>query len=59
MKNQKIRLRARGAGVPLWRIAEAMGISEPTFFRKLRHQLPPEEEEAILQIIEALKGENE
>lgn len=51
MANQKIRLAARGAGVPLWRVAEAMGVSEPTLTRKLRKELSKEEQTRVLAII--------
>jgi hypothetical protein len=54
MKNQEIRLAARGAGVPLWQLAEALGVSEPTMTRKLRHELPDDEKARILAIIHKL-----
>lgn len=54
MKNQEIRLAARGAGIPLWRLAEAIGVSEPTMTRKLRHELPEDEKRRILSIIRNL-----
>lgn len=55
MANKNIRLAARGAGVPLWRIAQELGISEPTITRKLRRELPEEEQQRILAIIERIK----
>ena len=55
MSNQQIRLAARGAGIPLWRLAEALGVSEPTMTRKLRHELPEEEKQRILAIIRELE----
>jgi hypothetical protein len=54
MKNQEIRLAARGAGVPLWQLAEALGVSEPTMTRKLRHELSDDEKARILTIIHEL-----
>lgn len=57
LRNQDIRLLARGAGVPLWRISEALQVSEPTLTRKLRKELPESEKEKIVAIIEQLKGE--
>lgn len=38
--NQEIREKAKAAGIPLWRVAEALGVSEPTIIRTLRHELP-------------------
>ena len=55
--NQKIRDRAKDAGVRHWEIAEYMGISEPTIMRWLRVPLSPEREKAILEAIEALTKE--
>ena len=54
MKNQEIRLAARGAGIPLWQLAEAIGVSEPTMTRKLRHELPEDEKVHIMEIIHQL-----
>ena len=55
--NQKIRDRAKVAGVRHWEIAEHMGISEPTIMRWLRVPLSPEREKAILESIETLTKE--
>lgn len=57
MKNQDIRRSAAGAGVKLWQIAEELGISDCSFSRKLRHELPEDEKQRILGIIRALSGE--
>lgn len=56
LNNQEVRLMARGAGVPLWKIADALHVSEPTLTRKLRKELPESEKARILAIIEQLKG---
>lgn len=55
--NQGIRLVARGAGVPLWRVAQKMGISEPTLSRWLRVPLSPERESRIMDALLALEKE--
>ena len=54
MSNQDIRRTAAGAGVKLWQIAEALGIAECNFSRKLRHELPEDEKEKIRSIIQEL-----
>lgn len=54
MENKDIRLKAKGAGVPLWAIARELRISEPTMTRKLRVPLDEEEKKRILNIIEKL-----
>ena len=56
-ENQKIRTAARGAGVPLWRIAVALGVSEPTIIRWLRVPFTPEREAEFLAIIDRLSAE--
>lgn len=59
MLNQDIRLAAAGAGVKLWQIAEALGIADCNFSRKLRRELPQAETEKIMGIIEKLGREVE
>ena len=54
--NTKFRLFAKGHGVPLWRLAQEIGVSEPTMTRWLRCPLSAEREaqlrEAVLVIAE-------
>lgn len=57
LKNQDLRKTAKAAGIPLWRIAEALGISEPTMTRKLRHELPESEKQQLLSLIRQLAKE--
>ena len=59
MKNQALRQAAKAAKVQLWRIAEVLGISEPTMTRKLRRELPEKENQQLLKIIEQLAKEAE
>ena len=53
--NNDFSLKASGSGVALWRIAEALGITDATFSRKLRHELPEETKAKIYRIIDELK----
>lgn len=56
--NKEIRCAAGGFGLRMWQVAEAIGMNESAFSRKLRKELPPEEKERILEAIERLaKGE--
>lgn len=55
MANQDIREEARKAGVKLWQIADALGISEPTITRLMRKELTAEKKAEILKIIAQLK----
>ena len=54
MKNKKIRQEAENKGVFLWEIAERLGVTDSTFSRKLRRELPEEEQTAIIQIIKEI-----
>lgn len=50
--NSDIRQAAFSSGVYLWEIAEAMGVTDGTFSRKLRREL--DEKEEILKIIKTI-----
>ncbi len=52
--NMKIREKARNSGVRLWQIADALGMQESLFSKKLRKELPEDEQERILSIIDDL-----
>ena len=54
MKNQEIKDMAKQNGVRMWMIADALGIADTTFCRKLRQELPAEEKEKIFGIIREL-----
>ena len=57
MSNQDIRRKAAGAGVKLWQIADALGMADCSFSRKLRKELPQDEKEKIFSIIQQLSKE--
>lgn len=54
MKNVEIRDAAKSAGVKLWQIADAVGVNDGNFSRKLRKELPDDERKKILRIIAEL-----
>lgn len=56
-ENQKVRRAARAAGIPLWRIATTIGVSEPTLTRWLRVQLSEDKEQRIMEAIASLERE--
>ena len=56
-KNVDLRRLARAEGVPFWRIAEAMNISEPTMTRRLRRELSTDEKVVIVHVIKQLGGD--
>ena len=57
MCNQDIRQTATKSSVRLWRIADALGITDSSFSRKLRKELPQEEKERIFSILQKLSQE--
>lgn len=59
MSNKEIRNAAGGHGLRLWEVAEAIGMNESAFSRKLRKELPEEEKQRILGIIDRLAQEKQ
>ena len=59
MHNKEIRSAAKNAGIRLWEVAAAYGINDGNFSRKLRRELPQEEKEKILAIIDRLAQEKQ
>lgn len=53
--NADIRTAAKNAGVHLYQIAAEIGVSEPTMTRKMRYEMPKNEKDKILSIIEELR----
>lgn len=51
MENAYIRNEAKKHKVCIWEIAEAVGMSESAFCRKLRRELPSEQQEHIVREI--------
>lgn len=57
MPNSEIKIAAMTARVPLWRIAEELGIADSSLSRKLRKEFSPEDKQKVLEIIERLAKE--
>lgn len=57
MTNLEIRRAAGGAGIKLWELAEALGVADATLSRKLRRELPNDEKQRVLEIIDRLSKE--
>ena len=55
--NMEIRNSAKRAGIRLWQVAERIGVNDGNFSRKLRQELPPQEREKILVIINEMAAE--
>ncbi|MBQ6592532.1 MAG: hypothetical protein IJH98_06545 [Solobacterium sp.] len=50
--NMPVRDCARIANVPMYKVADLMGISESTLTKKMRYEWPPEEQRRVIQLIE-------
>lgn len=54
MSNLRIREAAMRKGVKMWEIADAIGITDFHFSRKLRKELPLQEQERLLNVINSI-----
>lgn len=59
MCNMDLRQKAKEKGVFFWQIAAELGVSEPTMTRRLRFELPEQEKQKYLSIIDQLSSEKE
>lgn len=57
--NEHIKRYAKDRGVKLWEVAYRYGITDATFSRKLRRELPTQEQEKIIEIINEMAKEKE
>ncbi len=56
MQNKEIREAAKQADVKLWQIANALGMTDGNFSRKLRHELTEGQKEKVYAIIAKLSS---
>ena len=54
MYKKKIREEAKANKVMLWEVAEQLEITDGTLSRKLRRELPEDEQQRIIEIIHAI-----
>ena len=57
--NEHIKCYAKDRDVKLWEVAYRYGITDATFSRRLRRELPTQEQEKIMEIINELAKEKE
>lgn len=55
--NLDVRECAKKAGIYLWKIAAAIGVSEPTFNRRMRIEMTKTEKERVKKVISRLEAE--
>ena len=51
MNNKRIRMRMLEVGLKQWELAKLMGVSEPTLSKRFRKELPEEEQDRIISLI--------
>ena len=52
--NDEIRKKAEAARVPLWRIADRLGICEQTLCRHLRYEFTPKQKAVFLEAVDRI-----
>ncbi|HEU5139102.1 MAG TPA: hypothetical protein VFT51_03955 [Bacillales bacterium] len=55
--NQDVREAIREAGLKQWQVADAYGLNEGNFSRRLRKELPLGEKQKIFAVIDEMKNE--
>lgn len=57
--NNAVRQAAKEKGVFLWQIADKLGVSEMTLLRRLRHELPQDQQAEVFAAIEKICAEKD
>lgn len=58
MTNTKLKIKMVESGIKQWELARLMEISESALSRKLRDELPEEEQDRIISLIEKAGGDH-
>ena len=57
MRNKEIRDYIKSKGIPMWRVAERLGIADSNFSRMLRYEIPNDKKKEIMHIADELATE--
>lgn len=57
--NEIVRAHAKQKGVKLWQLAAALNINDGNLSRKLRFELPEDEQQRLLSIIDEIAAQKE
>ena len=57
MRNKEIRDYIKSKGIPMWRVAERLGIADSNFSRMLRYEISEEKKKEIMHIVDELVTE--
>lgn len=56
--NERVRAAMKRCGLFTWQVADLLHVSESTVYVQLRHELPKEEQDRIIALIENAAREN-
>lgn len=59
LANEKVRAHAKKKSVKLWQLAAALNINDGNLSRKLRFELPEDEQQRLLSIIDEIAAQKE
>ena len=57
--NQGVREAMKKNKIPQWELADALGVCEQTVLRKLRHELPKQEQDQLIRKVEEIAEKKE
>lgn len=57
MRNEEIRDYIKSKGIPMWRVAERLGIADSNFSRMLRYEISEDKKKEIMHIVDELVTE--
>lgn len=57
--NEDIRAMLKEKKIPVYAVADVMGVHENTVFRRLRFELPEQDKQTFRRIIDELSAQNE
>lgn len=57
MRNKEIRDYIKSKGIPMWRVAERLGIADSNFSRMLRYEISEDKKKEIMHIVDELVTE--
>ncbi len=59
MKNARIKVALIENGMKQWQLAQLMGVHEATLSKRMREELPAEEQDRIVNLIEAAEDKQQ
>lgn len=57
MRNKEIKAYIKSKNVPMWRVAECLGIADSSFSRMLRYEITEDKKAEIYKIVDELANE--